>query len=257
MNRMMPGQPQASLWLAWALTMAASPSWAQGLELSVDPTTLSWAKGQQDLTVKVNLQNKGAAFDIWAGTFYVNVTGGDPANLPTIQNVKLAGFQETSQYLNGTFLTGVSGPSFTPSEIGQSQWTQYPLQSTDPDADASTPGLEPVSSFNSSEINITFDRLGGTDGPAQTIPGNATAPFAEITLRRSGDLAAAGSWTLNLFRTVQGTAPSFFSLAAGGDKVMGTTSATVSVVPEPETITAVVGLVLVAFQLFRRSATVA
>lgn len=254
MNRTMQGWNRACLGVAWALAMSAAPSWAQGLELSVDPATLTWAMGQQDLTVKINLQNQGAAFDIWAGTFYVGVTGSNPANVPTIQNVKLAGFQGTSQYLNGTFLTGISGSGFTPLQIEQSQWLQYPLQSDDPDADPNMEGLEPVSSFNTSEIAINFDRSGGTAGPAQAIPGNTTATFAEVTLRRSGDLNAAGSWTLNLFKTVQGTAPSFFVLASGGEKTMGTTSATVTAVPEPETLTAVVGVALVALHLFRRPA---
>ncbi|MEI6342612.1 MAG: hypothetical protein WCR07_11680, partial [Verrucomicrobiota bacterium] len=192
---------------------------AQGLELSVDAATLTWQQGQQDLTVKVNLQNKGSSFNIWAGTFYVGVSGGRGINVPKIHDVKLAGAQNTAQFLNGSFLTGISGNQPT-------QWTQIPLQTSDPDAQPNIQGAQPVSSFNTSEIAVTFDRVGGTDGTAQTIPGNTTAPFAEITLRRSGDLNAAGFCTLNFFNTPPAE-PSFLVMSSGGNKTMSMTSATV------------------------------
>lgn len=211
------------------------------LQLSVDPSTLVWLAGQQDVTVKVSLSNTGSAINIYSGSFYVGVTG--PGN-PKIWDVKLAGLPGAPA---GTFLVG---PAL------DNPFVQTPLQNSDPDADAQVSGAEPVSSYNTAAIQIMFDMVKGTS-VAQEIPGNTTAPFAEITFRRS-DLNSIGPWTINLFNTHSGTSPSFVVMPGGspGDQVqqnMSLTSGTIVAVPEPESIAAAVGLALVAVRLLRRT----
>lgn len=205
------------------------------LQLSVDPSTLSWVVGQQDITVKVSLSNTGSAINIYGGSFYVGVTG--PGN-PKVWDVKLAG--EPGPPV-GTFLVGTALDN---------PFIQKPLQNSDPDADPTVSGAEPVSSYNTSAIQILFDMVKGT-AFTQEIPGNATAPFAEVTFRRS-DLNSIGPWTINLFNTQSGSSPSLVMKPGQVQQNMSLTSATIVAVPEPEAIATLAGLALVAFRVLRR-----
>lgn len=240
----MKNRSLAALMLAGTVLGSASgmAQVTETLQLSVDPSTLGWLEGQQDITVKVSLSNTGSAINIYGGSFYVGVTG--PGN-PKIWNVKLAGAPSAPV---GTF---ISAP-----------FIQTPLQNSDPDADASinpydetlSPfviALAPVSAYNTSAIQILFDPP-GMDLIIKEIPGNATAPFAEVTFRRS-DLNSMGPWTINLFNTHSGTSPSFVTKPGSVQQNMSLTSATIVAVPEPESIAVAVGLALVAVRLLRRT----
>lgn len=171
--------------------MNAMAQTAEALRLTVDPNTLSWGAENEYTTVKVNLSNTGSPVPVYSGSLYVSVAG---PGTPTIWDVKLAS-EHNALKVPGSFLVG------TPS----SPWLQKPYQNADPDADPNVNGAEPVSSYNTDAIQILFDRNGSS---TEVIPGNATAPFAEITLRRT-DLDATGPWTLSLVNVHLGSAPSF------------------------------------------------
>lgn len=190
---------RAQIW-GWAASLVAGISLgcmnataqtAETLLLTVDPTTLSWGAANEYTTVKVNLSNTGSPVQIYSGSLYVSIAG---PGTPTIWNVKLASEQDSLR-VPGSFLVG------TPTN----PWLQKPYQNDDPDADPTVNGAEPVSFYNTDAIQILFDRSGNA---TEVIPGNATAAFAEITLRRS-DLNAAGPWTLSLVNVNLGSAPSF------------------------------------------------
>ncbi|MFM8419610.1 MAG: hypothetical protein ACKOEQ_05735, partial [Verrucomicrobiota bacterium] len=158
------------------------------------PATPTWQAGQQDLKFQVMLQNNGTSFRPIAGSLFVNVSGGSETNLPKVWDVRTVG-------MTGGWLTG--------STISTS-WEQQPLWNASPDVNNADPVLRSVAFSNSSDLLVIF--LKNSPWLANVTIGTGPAKvLAEITVRRTGDLNAAGSWNLNLWT---GTSQSFFDTPA-------------------------------------------
>lgn len=234
-------RPAASWAWGWALGWMAwvGPTSHAQLVLHVDPATVAWDNGV-DLVVKVSLENQGGPIGIVSGMLYVDVVG---TNAPLIQDIKVAGAPGSAQYVAGTFLAGGS--------TAGKHWTQQPLQTSDPTDPSNT-----VGNFQATALGVAYFTPSMF---TEEIPGHASAPFAEITLRRGA--GQGGSWSLNLFWS-DPWALSYMDLSGGpydpaddGKVFMGPASATVTAVPEPGAWGVATGLAMACIAWRRHNRT--